>query len=842
MNEMTTVVLKNRQLPRRSRSFWIGWLAIWILSGLAVDPTWAQGNKEDEKEEAKPPEPPKRLIEREPFDRIKLDAANRGVTIEVLPLNFPNGRIPATRETPMQVRLIKYPHRLYELSWRPVEAIEFHGEILLKEARRLVEAKDYNEAFEYLVFIYQQYPKLTGVDDLIYKFLYENAMKFYQEKKYGESLAILDELFHRNPDYRVDKMDVGEAIGRLFDQIMNTTVSQGDFGPARKTLIQIRIRYGEKQAETIKRWQDLLTGMASQKRDEAQSHLDNMRFREAIATSKEMMRIWPDVSGGRALAETIVSRYPLVIAGVSQNATSYDSARFDDWAARRAGRLVERRLCEYAARGPEGGRYASPLGTLESSDDNRQLYLQLDPARVQSENSQVTGYDVARRLLALANPQDKSYLPAWGALVKSVSVQNIYRVQIDFRKPHVLPEALLQTLVQTSNVQGTTAADGPYVVGPARPNENSFLINRNYTFTQPKQPVEIAERVFVKSDQAVIALKRGEIDILDRIFPADVPRLRGDDGIIVGQYTLPTLHVLVPNFRKPYPNNRTFRRAILYAIDRNSILFQELLGGFPSRGCQVISGPFPPGFGTQDSIAYGYDERIRPRLYNPRLGFTLVKLAETEFVELEKRKLEAAQKAAAGEAGSPGSPSTSEAGIDSLQPAGTPPAAAEVVPLNVPKLGTLMIGHPANEMARIACLAIVEQLKMINVQASLIELPTEKLNDPEGECDFVFAELVMSEPLVDAVRLLGLGGFLPETNSFVNLALRKLEAAKDWKAASDALRDLHRIVYDDVTILPLWQVTEHFAFRKWLKGPATQSVQLYSDVERWELGVRTVED
>ena len=82
-------------------------------------PLFAQEEKDDEKGA----EAPKRLIEREPFDRIKLDAANRGVSIDVFPLNFPNGRIPANKETPIQLRLIKYPFRIYELNWRAVDSI-----------------------------------------------------------------------------------------------------------------------------------------------------------------------------------------------------------------------------------------------------------------------------------------------------------------------------------------------------------------------------------------------------------------------------------------------------------------------------------------------------------------------------------------------------------------------------------------------------------------------------------------------------------------------------------------------------------------------------------------------
>ena len=60
----------------------------------------------------------------------------------------------------------------------------------------------------------------------------------------------------------------------------------------------------------------------------------------------------------------------------------------------------------------------------------------------------------------------------------------------------------------------------------------------------------------------------------------------------------------------PFTANQTFRRALLYGINRQAILETEVLGNNKIAGCQVISGPFPVGTRDNDPLAYAYDERI----------------------------------------------------------------------------------------------------------------------------------------------------------------------------------------------------------------------------------------
>ncbi len=79
------------------------------------------------------------------------------------------------------------------------------------------------------------------------------------------------------------------------------------------------------------------------------------------------------------------------------------------------------------------------------------------------------------------------------------------------------------------------------------------------------------------------------MDVLDQLFPADAVRLRKSKRIKVVNYPLPTVHMLVPCSDHPYIAERTFRRALLYGINRQDILTGELLGG---PGIGRLSSPF----------------------------------------------------------------------------------------------------------------------------------------------------------------------------------------------------------------------------------------------------------
>ena len=74
------------------------------------------------------------------------------------------------------------------------------------------------------------------------------------------------------------------------------------------------------------------------------------------------------------------------------------------------------------------------------------------------------------------------------------------------------------------------------------------------------------------------------------------------------------------------------------------------------------------------------------------------------------------------------------------------------------------------------------------------------------------------EPLVDARRVLGEEGMTGGCSPYMTLALRQLDEAVDWGQVRDCLHRVHRIAHEDVAILPLWQLVEHFVRSENLQG------------------------
>ncbi|MFY8199698.1 MAG: hypothetical protein ACOVLE_03450, partial [Pirellula staleyi] len=65
--------------------------------------------------------------------------------------------------------------------------------------------------------------------------------------------------------------------------------------------------------------------------------------------------------------------------------------------------------------------------------------------------------------------------------------------------------------------------------------------------------------------------------MIDRLFPADVKQLRNVRTVATEEYALPMVHMLIPKRPNIYLDTPEFRRALLYAINRDGILNGEIL-------------------------------------------------------------------------------------------------------------------------------------------------------------------------------------------------------------------------------------------------------------------------
>ena len=381
-----------------------------------------------------------------------------------------------------------------------------------------------------------------------------------------------------------------------------------------------------------------------------------------------------------------------------------------NWAHRRTSRLRLRRLFELSGVGPDGSEYRCPVGDAKVPDDGRSFSLQL------IENGQSSqaflGMAVSRRLLDVANPCAAGLRPRMGhAPLPQVALSSVSDLEVELRRPYLRVQGLLNIPAVGPQNPTVLQAWEPYVAVPAEAgsSEQRFLVNSSYVLATATQPREIVERVFENSQQAVRALRRGEIDLLDRVFPADITQLKRDDALVVTPYRIPSLHALIPNQNRPFSSSRIFRRGLAYAIDRQKILERDLLGGFDTPGCRLLSGPFPIGISSDDPIGYAHDAKFEPVPYDPRHAKTLIQLAQIELQNIAKKK-----------------------------------------ELPAPKLEELILVHPPNEVARVACAEMVEDLKVIGIPCALKVLPVGQTRPEDDEWDLLYLDYLIGEPLVDA--------------------------------------------------------------------------------------------
>jgi tetratricopeptide (TPR) repeat protein len=742
------------------------------------------------------------LIERGPFDIIKLNEANWNFQAEVEPiLTIPRPSVPAgQRKGMLQFRFLDDITLLYEVGWEHVVDVITFEKMLFDEANLFVKAKDFDGAYRNFMRLTREYEGYPGLDPAINNCLYRDAAELFRASRYAESLSVMEVLHERDNNYpRPGQLKA--AMGQLVDKIVEDYIEKTEFRSARLILDRLDKKYGNEKPETIQKLRRTLTTLAQEKLKLAQENFDNKQYREAIEFIHEALDISPAVPGAQALERTLSETFPQIFVGVTQPALSYDSGRIDNWAARRTGRLVHQNLIEFLGAGSEGGEYQFPGGLIERSPDGRIMTFRLSQFGDDPSQPIQSGFDLARRLLQLSNPRSAEYRVGWGGLMTGVVVDDVLKVDVDLRRSHVLPESLLRVPASGSVTEDgaqATSGNGSFNADKLGETETRFV---EKSFTPGSRLAELVEVRFENANAALNALRRGRIDVIDRLFPSDAARLQerlgSDSELVVQQYALPTVHMLIPQSDHPFLASSKFRRALLFGINRQTILNQELLGGKELPGCKVISGPFPAGIDQSDPLGYAYDHSIDPRVWRPRLAKLLTIFAENDLASKAER--------------------------------------TDEVP---PKLTPLVLAHPANEAARVASQAIKAYLDVIGIEINVKELPPGASMDPDNEADLLYTEIAIWEPVADARKLLGPAGVASSDNPFLNQALRRLDSAENWGTVRDQLVALHQIAHNDVTVIPLWQTTDFFVYNKRIKNIGEQPVWLYQSIDQWRISVQ----
>jgi peptide/nickel transport system substrate-binding protein len=747
-----------------------------------------------------------RIFEQTPHDEITL---KDGSLIKVEPLALPQRKLPQKPRPgdKLIVHLLDQPDETYEVAWRDVAEVHLFEQMVLDKAQSLSAAGQFDEAYDYFDYLEQKYPNLAGLAEAVQKYIYQDAQNWQRRSQYDYVLALLDQLHRRNPGYP----GLARALALVTDKLIEASLAKGEFQAARGLLRSLEQKYPqEPQLDQLKA---KLRAMADQSLAEAQAEEAAGRLRQAQESCRKALELWPRHEAARKLLVQLHSQFPFVIVGVAQPLRN-PQGRLDNWAAQRAGRLLRLPLMEFTGQGAEGGNYACPLGSAESADLGLRLDIRLQNGLRWPDGSPVTASDVSRTLLDFPHDDPASLAP-WADFIERVNVGGPFSLTVRFKQAPAHPLALFGgTLIPPPYLPPATLF-GPFQLGAQSENETVYTATDSGLARSPGSPRQIVERRFEAGRLALEAFRRHEVSLLDRVNPWEVEQFRGQPDVTVEPYAVNALHCLLVNHDHPLLANRIFRRALLYGIHREALLNVQLLRGRPLAGARLVSGPFPSG--------YACDNEVEVRPYEPRVAMMLADVALAEFAQAQPAA-DSAPRPAAG----PASPESAAKGRPSARQASGSKAKA-------PSCPTLVLAHPADDVARLACRAIERQLKLIGIPLRLVELKPGEVALPGGKYDLVYVELRMAEPLVDVGRLFGPAGLVPLSSAYLRAALEQLASATDWKAARASLFEIHRIVANELPLLPLYELPEHFVYRRHVQGIGSQPASLYQNVTAWQM-------
>ncbi len=127
-----------------------------------------------------------------------------------------------------------------------------------------------------------------------------------------------------------------------------------------------------------------------------------------------------------------------------------------------------------------------------------------------------------------------------------------------------------------------------------------------------------------------------------------------------------------------------------------------------------------------------------------------------------------------------------------------------------------------------------------------IEVPESRLESElraGRRFDLAYRVLRCDDPIQDAGTLLCPAyDAPPESDPLAAAAsprilqlLLQLERAGEWPTARGLAIQIDRESRDELAVIPLWQLADHYAWRSRLRGPAKTADQLYHHLEEWEI-------
>ncbi len=295
--------------------------------------------------------------------------------------------------------------------------------------------------------------------------------------------------------------------------------------------------------------------------------------------------------------------------GLASAPRNLDPRLATDAVSERINRLLYRRLVEFDA----GSLPIPSLATWEHLSPTRYRFTLGTTGRTFSDGSHLIAEDVAETYRSILRPGSSSPHRTLLSMIKAVDVLDQDRLEFRIDEPDPLFPAYLgigilpASLIRAGHPFGTEPVGSGTFRFSAWPESGRLRIARNSDGQQ-------VEFLAVKDPNVrVMKLLRGEIHLLQNDLPPElVDYLRGRDEVRVESVSGINFSYLGFNLEDPVTGLVSIRRALAYAIDRESILRYLFRGA-----ARTADALFPPGHWAGSAELDGY--RYAPELASAQL-------------------------------------------------------------------------------------------------------------------------------------------------------------------------------------------------------------------------------
>jgi tetratricopeptide (TPR) repeat protein len=697
----------------------------------------------------------------------------------------------------LPVTLLEGEEREYKLHTKFIKEIIYYEDLMLRRIDKLLDEKQVRQGYELLVALELRQPDWPGIAPRRERVLFTEAEMQLKSQKPQQALALLESLHEAAPNYP----GLDDRFGAVIDQLIGDAIGKKDPRQARFFLKRLARRIPGHRSVPL--WTNRLTQETRDLLGRAAAAEREGQFDSALDLAEEAARTWPELSDVLPVYNRLSQRIQRLRVGVVDlpGKTPAAGAVILTPAARRDRQLTEIQLFQPARVIDKITRYETRFfQDWEPAELGHSVVFRLQPFRMRGASQPVvTSAGLIEAFADRLNPTDGHYDARFAAAVAGLTVRGPFEIAVQFRQVPLRPEALfafplqrptgLSATADTGSSSGSSGGSGPTFPFERRETGDPRRALYHRTVSDPEKSAdryvtEVIEQRYDSHELAIQGLLRGEVSMLPHIPPSTIRTFSSRNEFFTQPYGLPVTHMLQFHPRSRPLKSRALRRGLIYGLDRGRMLEELFLHEPPGGLGRLTTAPWPSGI-------YAYNRFITPQNYDPVLAYSLAKTAEKEL------------------------------------------GAA---------LPVLRMWIPDDPEIRTAAGRIVESWKAIGVQVTLISPATgaEAPSIESADWDIAYRVELVAEPLIELWSLLALTPSTETTTlnylpTWLRHDLLELDRVGDWKSAEDLLHKLHRQLWAEVHLIPLWELDGHFVVRKNIRNIPDRPLFPYQGIERWKV-------